>query len=619
MKKLFKIVSKVMLIILLSSNVMAFSGTMDLTSVQASSIKVPGAEKSKITLYVGYDTYNIKLLNLSKKVKITYTSDNKKIVTVSSKGKITPKKIGNAKVIAVIKQSSKSYRVVTSVTVKNPYVEFTKSTKYINMKEDYTFSAVAYGMDESVKWSVSDSKVAIVSGDGKLTALATGSAIIYATAGDKTAECAVEIGTNRIGTLMKDVTCYKEKAIWVTILDKMQGEILKADSSNSKVFGFKWGKEIGNRSELTIVPKGVGNGTLTISSNTSIDKLIINVTVTKEPTKPKKLAATEIYEKCGPATVEIHAVASEGKVTGSGFFIADGVVVTNYHVIDGTNKIQVLTKDGTYDVQKIMGYDKEIDLAVLQIATTNKCLSLFQGSVSVGEESYALGSPLGFTGTMTSGMVSSAARNLENNLNVSYIQTTAPLSPGNSGGPLVNSYGEVVGVNTLCYIDGQNLNFAISINELQKINTNNPLTVAEFYALYREQAEKEFKENFSQEDSLKSQNTNTCQSITIGKGVEGTLTKSDTIDFYKITITEEGDYAILCYSSSSSDFDNTNLLLYDSNKSLIAHGYRDKSYKNTQYVYGKFAPGDYYVGVQKNQSYSGNDMSYLIDTEKVEQ
>lgn len=590
------------------------SGAINQETAMAAAGKDPYVKQNKITIIVGSDAYQIKLLNLTKGSKVNYKSSDKKVAAVSSSGKITPKNEGTAKVVAVITQNNKKYNVSTSVIIKKPYVGFTAFTNYMNMKEAYTFHAKGYGIDDDIKWSVSDRNIAIITSDGKMTALATGSAIVYAQAGDNKAECKVKIGSNRIGTFSKDVSCYKNKSIWITVSDKMQEEKVKAEVNDSKIFAYKWGRNIDNKSELILVPKKMGTGTLTLSSSKTNDKLIINVTVIKKPQKLKKLTATQIYDKCGPATVEIKVTDDDGTAQGSGFFIAEGVVVTNYHVIQGASKIQVTTKKKiTYDVQKILGYDEKLDLAVLQIAAVkNKCLSLHEGEVSVGEESYALGSPLGLTGTMTSGMISSASRYLDGIPDVNYIQTSAPLSHGNSGGPLVNSYGEVIGINTLISEDGQNLNFAINIKELKKVNTNNQLTVAEYYSLYNKQVEDEYNKKFIEEDPQISQNTENCQSLSIDSGVIGTLTKNEKGDNYKFNVKEAGYYEIDCKSLNAADFNNTFLELYDSTDENIATSYDSKTYENTQFIYMKLTPGDYYIYVTPDKDYTGSDMPYVV-------
>lgn len=199
---------------------------------------------------------------------------------------------------------------------------------------------------------------------------------------------------------------------------------------------------------------------------------------------PRKLSSEEIYSRISPSVVEIAAYEPSGKYysLGSGFFLDDsGRFVTNYHVIDGTNAGELALADGSRcEILSVLDYDRELDLAVLQADIQgNDYLTLSETPVTTGETIYALGSSQGLTSTFSSGIVSTAAREIEGSR---YIQITAPISEGNSGGPLVNAYGEVVGVNTMTYLEGQNLNFAIDIRELDRLSPDKSLTLAEVFA-----------------------------------------------------------------------------------------------------------------------------------------
>ena len=197
--------------------------------------------------------------------------------------------------------------------------------------------------------------------------------------------------------------------------------------------------------------------------------------------KAVELRSEEVFSKIAPAVVEIQADEANGVYysLGSGFFIDDqGTLITNYHVIDGAVSGQVSLTDGSVcAVLSVLGYDPALDIAVLKADISgNPYLTLADGGVSTGETIYALGSSEGLTSTFSSGNVSAASRVIED---VSYIQITAPISHGNSGGPLVNVFGEVVGINAMAYIEGQNLNFAIDIRELTKVDRSLALSLAE--------------------------------------------------------------------------------------------------------------------------------------------
>ena len=157
---------------------------------------------------------------------------------------------------------------------------------------------------------------------------------------------------------------------------------------------------------------------------------------------------------------------------GSGFFISQsGTMITNYHVIAGASEIHIKLGDTVYDDCFISAYDELLDIAVIQVnAYGVPYLELTNVSPKVGDVVYAVGSSLGLTGTFSSGIVSYANRVIDD---VSFIQTTAPISSGNSGGPLINEYGEVIGVNTYSYSAGQNINLAVPAKDARDLSMIN--------------------------------------------------------------------------------------------------------------------------------------------------
>ena len=160
------------------------------------------------------------------------------------------------------------------------------------------------------------------------------------------------------------------------------------------------------------------------------------------------------------ATVRAYADGEETSL-GSGFFIRqDGVLVTNLHVVAGADTISVEIASGEiYDNVYTLSIDERRDLILLQIPASK----LFTLSIAddrdteVGDRVYVIGNPLGLEGTFSDGMIS--AKRVEDG--VAYLQVTAPISQGSSGGPVLNSAGQAIGVTTLTYTEGQNLNMAI--------------------------------------------------------------------------------------------------------------------------------------------------------------
>lgn len=196
------------------------------------------------------------------------------------------------------------------------------------------------------------------------------------------------------------------------------------------------------------------------------------------------LQPDKVFERAASAVFYLEIQDIKGKTikTGSGFFISeDGLAVTNYHVIRGAKEAVVYTSDG--EAHKVLGVlatgkDLNIDLALIQVEGSGfNCLKLADSdAVRVGETVYALGNPLGLKNTFTTGVVSGLNRELDGQ---TFIQTTAPIASGSSGGVLLDTSGKVVGVTTAYLQSGQNINFIVPINDLQKLQPGALKTLAE--------------------------------------------------------------------------------------------------------------------------------------------
>jgi S1-C subfamily serine protease len=182
-------------------------------------------------------------------------------------------------------------------------------------------------------------------------------------------------------------------------------------------------------------------------------------------------AVIGVVERAGPATVSIAIPAARGRGpggAGSGFVVTpDGYVLTNSHVVSGQRGIKVRTQAGeTVDAQ-VVGDDPATDLALVKTDIAGTYLPV-DGRLAprVGQLAVAIGNPLGFESTVSTGVVSALGRSLRgkgNRLIDGVIQHTAPLNPGNSGGPLLDGTGRVLGVNTAIIARSQGIGFAIAV------------------------------------------------------------------------------------------------------------------------------------------------------------
>ncbi len=182
----------------------------------------------------------------------------------------------------------------------------------------------------------------------------------------------------------------------------------------------------------------------------------------------QKLTAEQIYDRCAPAVffVETYDALGNSLGTGSGFFIdSSGTALTNYHVLEGASsaKIALANSEQFYNIAGIYDYSLDYDLALIKIEGSGFAFleTGDSGNIRGGAKVYTIGSPIGLINTIAEGIISNPARILDQ---IPYLQFSAPISHGSSGGALINEYGQVVGVTTAIFEGGQNLNIAVPIH-----------------------------------------------------------------------------------------------------------------------------------------------------------
>jgi serine protease Do len=177
----------------------------------------------------------------------------------------------------------------------------------------------------------------------------------------------------------------------------------------------------------------------------------------------------ELYKKCKPAVFLIYTEKFKSVSQGSGFFItSDGIAVSNYHVYDGgylTDALIMTEDERTYEVEKVLEKNKDKDYVIFKVKNKNKVsfpiLKISSANADIGDNVFAIGNPKGLEKTLSNGIVSG----IREDKNAKYIQTTAPITNGSSGGPLFNMKGEVIGITTMGLQDGS-IFFALTIKEI---------------------------------------------------------------------------------------------------------------------------------------------------------
>jgi hypothetical protein len=195
---------------------------------------------------------------------------------------------------------------------------------------------------------------------------------------------------------------------------------------------------------------------------------------------PQKFTTAQIAERATPSVVVVESFNEDGEKAGQGsgyVFSSDGIVITNYHVIRGARSLSIrIPGNEPFRVDSVLGYEIDHDVAAIQVSG-NSLPALPTETIEeprVGDRVVAIGAPLGLESTVSEGIVSA----MRDAGTMHIIQTTASISPGSSGGPLLNDYGKVIGLTTSTVRDGQGLNFVVSARHISALlNRRDPMSL----------------------------------------------------------------------------------------------------------------------------------------------
>jgi S1-C subfamily serine protease len=299
--------------------------------------------------------------------------------------------------------------------------------------------------------------------------------------------------------------------------------------------------------------------------DTSFDK-ITSAKKVKAIFEEKRYNANEIYNLTIDSVGEIEVFGKNGSRVsiGTGFsFLNNSTIITNYHVIEDGYSAKLKMNNRVYEVGSVLGYSIDKDIAILSIVGGNfKPLAKSSRNNATGNIVFAIGSSLGLTGSISSGIISQANRILDG---VNYVQMTSPISPGNSGGPLLNEYGEVIGINTLSATAGDNIYFAVNINEVNSVSLSTPKTIAQVY----DENHLEFEPYELNVQETEPNNTASQADLIQNGETYRSYMELVGFDYYRFNATRSGEVVIALFPEYTIDLPYIWFSLLDSNGTTI--------------------------------------------------
>jgi hypothetical protein len=284
--------------------------------------------------------------------------------------------------------------------------------------------------------------------------------------------------------------------------------------------------------------------------------------------------------------------------SGSGFNIeASGIIVTNFHVIRGASSIKcTFDNKATYTVDYLLNYNAIKDIAILKLKDAQNLPTINMGDsdkIELADDVLAIGNPMELQNTISDGIVS-GVRTI---LGIDYIQTTASISPGSSGGPLFNSYGDVIGITAMTITGSQNINFAVPINTVKKLFNSAhiiPIIIASNY----ESMFEEFEKN---DDSL------SADLFQVDQYIRGSIETEKDVDVYKFTLAHDRKVHLFgTFNTFDRDADAAKALdmtLLDQNNKEVSKGtITTEEGFDFKTISADLKAGTYYVSVKKGST-----------------
>lgn len=371
-------------------------------------------------------------------------------------------------------------------------------------------------------------------------------------------------------------------------------KVVKATASGVKKPVYVWkslNPKVATVVNGKITGKSAGKTTVTVTVKGTKLKQNVAVTVTK-----RKYNATDLFKMANPSVALIEMLNDRGQVvsSGSGFVVNKGEVVTNFHVLQGEENVEakVSFANGSFiRTNVIKRYDETLDLAVLdisRIAPAPPILKMNGTRVATGEKIYALGSPRGVSNTITEGMISNNSVVLDG---FEYYQFNASTTYGNSGGPLLNIYGEVVGVVTWMFENSQNMNYAVPVRQLSLLDARRTALIEEVQL---------FPVPFGEGDTIEQEPNDHWEQADVIRFSDGSIrgTSSHRDDFDTFLFLVDRPMTVNFFGT----FENMNMSayfgmdLYDGNGTLIASSQIYKPELTTYHsIIRRIQPGFYYL------------------------